>query len=68
MHHRTGIPDVIAIWKGKFLGIEVKSETGRLSLPQKQIIQEITEHEGIAFMAKGFDDVERELRIRGLYP
>jgi penicillin-binding protein-related factor A (putative recombinase) len=63
-----GVSDLIGIWRSKFLAIEVKSQTGRLKEHQARFLSLVNEHGGIAFMARGIEDVERELRLRGEYP
>lgn len=56
-----GVADIIGIYKGKFLAIEMKSATGRLTENQKIFLDRVTAEGGIAIMAKTLDDV-----IKGL--
>lgn len=62
MWFRRGVSDILGIYKGKFLAIEVKSLKGRLSLEQKVFIDEINAEGGIAFMARSIEDVESKLK------
>lgn len=57
-----GCPDVIGqLRDGRFLGVEVKALKGRLRPEQALFIDLVREHGGIAFVAKGFDDVFEHL-------
>lgn len=58
-----GIPDIIGIWKGQFLGIEVKTKSGKVSDVQAQKIEEIKKSGGLAFVARDLDDVVSALGI-----
>jgi hypothetical protein len=53
----AGCPDIIAIYKGRFYGIEVKSFTGRLSEKQKRFKEGIEEAGGVYLVARSVDDV-----------
>jgi penicillin-binding protein-related factor A (putative recombinase) len=58
-----GIPDILGIFKGLPLAIEVKSQKGRLSEHQAQFLSKWAKHGGIAFVARSIDDVKRELKL-----
>lgn len=61
---RKGIPDIIGIINGRFIGIEVKIGRDRQSADQKEIEKEITEAGGVYFIAKSYDDyLEKISRI-----
>ena len=60
---QPGVPDIIGIFRGRFLGIEVKSKAGRLTTAQKIFIDEINMAGGIAFVARSIDDVAEKLGI-----
>ena len=53
---RKGIPDIIGIIDGRFIGIEVKIGRDRQSADQKLIEKEINESGGVYFIAKSYDD------------
>lgn len=59
-----GIPDIVGIWQGKPLFIEVKTRKGKLSEVQKAKINEIKRAGGIAFVARNLDDVIDALGIQ----
>jgi hypothetical protein len=53
---RKGWPDICHIKNGKFYGIEVKSEIGRLS--QEQEGRDIILNGGVYVVARSIDDVQ----------
>jgi len=57
----VGCPDILGIYKGKFLGIEVKTKSGKLSERQALFIESINMEGGIAFVARSVDDVMERL-------
>jgi len=52
-----GIPDIIGIYQGRLIGIEVKAPGGRLSEAQEKVINQINKAGGVAFTAHGIEDV-----------
>lgn len=58
-----GVPDILGVYKGLFLGIEVKTLRGKLSPHQENFIAKIKDEGGIAFVARSVDDVIRELDL-----
>ena len=59
----SGIPDIIGLHRGQFIGIEVKRPKGSHgpSKKQLQIITKINAAGGIAFVADNPEDVLKEL-------
>lgn len=57
-YYKKGTADILGIYKGKFLAIEVKSASGRLSEHQKIFLNQVKENGGIAIVARSIDDVE----------
>ena len=53
---RRGVPDIIGIINGRFIGIEVKIGKDRQSADQKEIEREINDAGGVYFIAKSYDD------------
>jgi hypothetical protein len=53
---RKGVPDIIGIINGRFIGIEVKIGADRQSADQKEVEKEIKESGGVYFIAKSYDD------------
>jgi hypothetical protein len=60
-YQEAGIPDLLACYKGRFLGIEVKMPGGRLSRKQEKVLQSIMDGGGVAIIARSVDDVHRVL-------
>lgn len=60
-YQSSGIPDILCCYKGLFIGIEVKSPTGkgRASDIQKLKVKRIRECGGIAFITDSLEEVER---------
>lgn len=58
---RTGISDLLGIYKGKFLAIEVKSEKGKATDEQLRFLCDVVEEGGIGFVAYSIEDVEAAL-------
>ena len=59
---RKGIPDIIGIINGQFIGIEVKIGKDKQSAEQKEIQKEIIESGGIYFIAKSYDDYLNKIK------
>lgn len=59
-----GTADILGIWKGKPLAIEVKSSTGKLSLYQTMFLQNFANAGGIAIVARSIEDVEKGLGLK----
>ena len=55
----SGVPDIICCYKGRFLGLEVKLPTGRLTELQKRAIHRINQAGGIACRVESVEDVKR---------
>lgn len=59
---KKGVSDILGILPdGRFLAIEVKSKVGRLSPDQKAFIEDIVARDGIAFVARSIEDVQRHM-------
>jgi penicillin-binding protein-related factor A (putative recombinase) len=61
---RLGVSDIIGIYKGKFLSIEVKSAKGKLSNHQRQWLDDVQHEGGIAIVARSVEDVKLKLEER----
>lgn len=61
-HSLKGVSDIIGIVDGRFIAIEVKNRTGKLSPEQRQFINKINVSGGLAFVARSIEDVEREMK------
>jgi penicillin-binding protein-related factor A (putative recombinase) len=61
-NQKKGIADIIGLTPdGTFLAIECKSAKGTLSEDQIKFLQDITDNNGIAFVARSVDDVKKKL-------
>ena len=56
-----GVPDILGLYKGKMLVIEVKGPRGKLNRNQELFIDRINREGGIAFVARSVADVLKEL-------
>src|SRR3990167_8130944 len=54
---RAGWPDVQILWRGSFLGIELKSDAGRISPAQDETAAAIERAGGEVHLARNLDDV-----------
>lgn len=57
----NGSSDLIGVWRGKFVAIEVKTHKGRLSDEQERFLGWVREKGGIAFVARSPEDVKKHL-------
>lgn len=55
---QVGVPDIIACYKGHFIGIEVKNETGKTSPLQDINLKMIQDAGGYSLVARSVEDVE----------
>lgn len=58
---RKGIPDIILIKGGKFIGLEVKAPKGVLSDSQKEFAKDIEANGGYYYVVRSIDDVQKIL-------
>lgn len=61
-HHRRGVADLLGIYHGAPLAVELKSAKGRLSPYQKQFLDDWKAAGGIAIVARSIDDVIEGLK------
>ena len=52
-----GVPDIIVIHQGKYIGIECKSDTGKMSPDQLQFEKMSTLNGGVYILARSIEDV-----------
>ena len=60
-HTSKGVADLLGIWKGKPLAIEVKVPGKDASEEQKLFLARHAQHGGISFVAHSVDEVREEL-------
>lgn len=63
-HHIKGVSDIIGILpSGRFIGIEVKSESGRASEDQLKFITRANDRNGLCFISRSveqtYDEIEK---------
>ncbi len=56
-----GISDIIGVWKGKFLAIEVKTKSTKTTIEQDEFLECVKKAGGIAIVARSLADVENVL-------
>jgi len=64
MTYPKGISDILGIWQGKMLAIEIKTVTGKVSPDQQRFIDSVNAAGGIGFIAYSVDDVIDALGVR----
>lgn len=64
LFQRVGLPDIIGLHQGRFIGIEVKvpGKEETLTKKQEQTLEKIKWAEGIAFMATSSQEVLTKLK------
>jgi penicillin-binding protein-related factor A (putative recombinase) len=55
---KKGVADVLGLYRGKFMAIEVKIGKDRLSLEQEGFLRNIEHYGGLVFVAKDFESFE----------
>jgi hypothetical protein len=58
-----GASDLIGIYRGRFVGLEIKTRTGRLTAEQNVFLKTVTAYGGLAGVCRSLDDA---LRILGI--
>ena len=58
-YSQVGVPDILACYKGRFIGIEVKNEKGKTSMLQDINLQQIKDAGGISLVARCVEDVSK---------
>lgn len=54
--NKSGVPDLLVCWFGRFIAIEVKRPTGKVTKLQEYKIGQINSAGGVAFVAYGAQD------------
>jgi penicillin-binding protein-related factor A (putative recombinase) len=63
MSYPKGISDILGVYEGRFLAIEVKRPGGRVSSEQRAFIERVNEEGGVGFVAYSVDDVVKRLEL-----
>lgn len=56
---QVGVADLLVCYKGRFLAIEIKNETGKTSPLQDVNIELVRKAGGISFVARSVEDVSK---------
>ena len=59
----SGLPDIVAIKDGIYIGLEVKTATGRQSEEQREIQNRVTAAGGLYFVVRSLDDVRKIFEV-----
>ena len=63
---RSGIPDVIAIWHGRFIGIECKSDPSKKPTAlQEKAGREIKSAGGLWYLVRSYQDIDNLINELG---
>lgn len=55
---RKGCPDILCCVSGRFIGLEIKTRTGRLSEHQAEFHRDLREHGGIVHVVRAVEELE----------
>jgi len=62
-HNLKGVSDILGIYDGKFLAIEVKKPKSYPTKEQRVFLEMVKKNGGIGFIARSIDDVIQNLKI-----
>ena len=62
-----GVSDILGVWKGRMLAIEVKAPRGKPTPVQTTFLKRIENEGGIAILAYSVDDVIRGLNLENRF-
>lgn len=54
----NGLPDIICLYRGFFLGLELKKENGKPTLLQKKKLKAINDNGGIGLIVRSVEEVD----------
>ena len=57
----NGIPDIICCYRGRFVALEVKTDTGKPTKLQEAVIRKINRAGGTALIVRSVEDVKAAL-------
>jgi hypothetical protein len=66
MGARAGVPDLVILHRGRFIGLEVKAEKGKLSDRQADCADAIVNAGGFFSVVRSVEEAERCLRAWGV--
>ena len=64
LYQRAGLPDILGVYKGRFIGIEIKcpGKENTLTDLQKKTLDKISRSGGVAFMATSPEQLDQILK------
>jgi hypothetical protein len=66
---KKGISDILGVLPGgRFLAIEVKANSGKLTDHQSQFLDDVSQAGGLAFVARSIEDIRNELEKLDILP
>ena len=65
--NKRGVPDIIALYDGKYIAIEVKRRGNRPTQLQEEHLSMIENAGGIAMVAYSLDEVKEQLDYHQIY-
>ena len=63
---KPGWPDIQVVWRGRFIGIELKAPKGRVRATQTEVGLALIECGAHWFSARSIEDIEAGLRSQGV--
>ena len=60
-HRIRGVSDIIGVYRGRFIAVEVKSKAGRATQDQLLFIDSVRHNGGVGFIARSVNDVQKAL-------
>ena len=57
----AGVPDILGVFEGRFVGIEVKTPIGKVSPNQKIFMEKAKANGAVVFIARSIEDVKNGL-------
>jgi hypothetical protein len=63
---RAGIPDILVLWQGRLIGLEMKDARGTQSAPQRELQAEWQIHGAGYHVCRSLEDVDRALAREGV--
>lgn len=58
-YSRPGVPDIILVREGQFIGIEAKTDKGRLSPHQEEFRRDCEANGALYLVARSIEDIQK---------
>ena len=63
MSQPAGVADILGVYQGRMMAIEVKVPKGKVSVDQQRFLDRVNREGGIGFVARSADDVAERLGL-----